>query len=273
MPIRRATPSEAAIKAAVAAVDKKLSAELSAAQAQKNQRGEYQSALTAPIRQLIERDEKARAALQALQASAKRERDRPGHRFKNVGRSGPIRPLLATNPGLNIAVPPYDADWTSTPVWAQADKLAGTFSVSPIDSAGFAGAAVGVFLTSNQDTTARFSADVPFSYSWADWPLNGGSAASDGGIGVLIYQDSSPIVDVRVSLWDDAQTFPSPAAYGSDDTYLVWTQAGQIYFSMSANTSYLAWVWCWASTYIDGSSDFAGGTITCNMPFIVVEDL
>jgi hypothetical protein len=272
MSIRRAKPSEEAVKAAVATVDKKLSAELKEATALKKQRGEYFNALTAPFRQLIERDEKAHAALKALQSSAKQEKERHGHGFKNRGKSGPIRPLLTTNPGLNFAIPPYDADWTSTPVWSQADKTAGTFSVSPLDSSGFAAAAVGVFLTSNQNTNARFSADVPFSYSWADWAINGGTAASDGGIGVLIYQGADVIVDVRVALWNDSQTFPSPAAYGSGDTYLVWTQAGQIYFPMSANTSYLAWVWCWGSAYIDGSSDFAGGNITCNMPFIVVED-
>jgi hypothetical protein len=163
--------------------------------------------------------------------------------------------------------------WTSTPVWAQADKVAGTFLVSPLDSSGFAGAGVGVFLSTDQDTNARFSADVPFSYDWVDWPLNGGSASSDGGIGVLIYQDGQAIVDVRVSLWDDSRAFPSPPATGSGDSYLIWTQAGYIYFPMYANSFYLAWVWCWGSSSIDGDSDFAGGTITCNMPFIVVEDM
>ena len=201
-------------------------------------------------------------------------RKRPGEHEKTGVRSGPVRPFsLTTGPGLNFAVPPYDAAWTSTPVWAQADQVAATFSVTVLDSAGYAAAALGVFLNSPQDVNVRFSADVPFSFNWVDLPLSGGTAASDGGIGVLIYQGANVIVDVRQSLWSDSQTFPSSGASGSGDSYLVWTNAGQIYFPMSANATYLAWVWCWGSSFIDGNSDLAGGSINANMPFIVVEEL
>jgi hypothetical protein len=98
---------------------------------------------------------------------------------------------ITTNGGLVVSVPPYDLEWTSSPIDV-ADKNAGTFTADSIDSLGYQAAGLGMFIDTNSSMDVRFSADAQFHSRWTDLGVDDASAAAtEGGVGVLVYEDGN----------------------------------------------------------------------------------
>lgn len=228
--------------------------------------------VNAPAAAAIRSDPAALAALQAMTPQVETERKR----IEALGKAKTvIRPRtfsITVNRGLNISVPPYDTEWTSSLV-GQADRNSGTFSCWSMDTLGFEGAGLGVFLGSQVETEVRFSADVGFDTSWGNWVIEpGGVSTTAGVVGVLIYENGSVLRDERANLWYNFQNAPGPPASSQDYVYLTQTPIGQSYFLMRPGSSYQVWVWCYTITTLTGSG-LSTGVIKAQMPFVVVEQL
>ena len=226
----------------------------------------------APAAAAIRSDAAAIAALHAMTPQLEAERKR----FEALGKAKTvIRPRtfsITVNSGLNISVPPYDTEWTSSIV-DQADRNAGTFSCVSIDTLGFEGAGLGVFLSSQIETEVRFSADARFDTSWANWVIEpGGVTTTAGVVGVLIYENGSVLYDERATLWYNFQSTPGQPASSQDSIFLTQTPIGQSYFLMRPGSTYQVWVWCYTITTLAGSG-LSTGVIQAQMPFVVVEQL
>lgn len=271
MTIQRVKPSEQLIKESIAHLSQAIDGEFHAKLEAAKRRAELFDAALAPVRSIVERDAKAGAALTSLKKLADDERRAKDLSAEKATKARAGRQFfLQVNPGLNILVPPYDAQWTNSIVGGSADQNAGTFQATALDTLSYGAAGLGVFLTSSETVNARLSADMEYNYNWVDWSNPSFSyTATSGGVGVLISGEGG-VVDQRAELWNDVDIVG--AHTGSSGGYLAETQAGQNYFLMEANATYVAWIWCWTTAAITGNSSLSGGTMQCNMPFIVVED-
>jgi hypothetical protein len=220
-----------------------------------------------PLNDLIRENHRAQTVLKEFAPTLEEEITR----FKNLKSSLNLRDVrtfsLTTTGALNISVPPYDLQWTSS-FFDDSDANAGTFKASSIDSLGYQAAGLGLYVSSTIAQDVRFSADAELYVKWTDWALDG-VAATDGGVGVIVYEGGNAIARNDATLWSDTQYGPMHIASGDDMIYLTQTSAGQTYFHMEPGRQYLVWVWAWVTAAILGN-DLAISSIECRMPFVVV---
>ena len=268
MLIQRAIYSEKDCHADVEAFEKNVTSELEHRVHTKHKWMNRAKLITAPLNDLIKESPKSQAALKAFTPLLEEERIK----FKNIKSSINLNDVrtfsLTTTGGLNISVPPYDVQWTSS-FFNDADSNAGTFKASSIDSLGYQAAGIGIYVNSNFPQDVRFSADAEFYSKWTDLVIEG-AALSEGGVGVLVQEGGNVIARNDALLWSDTQSGDYlHGASGDTLTYLTQTSAGQTYFHMEPGRQYLVWVWAWTTTAILGNS-LAVSSIECRMPFIVV---
>ena len=271
MPIHRFTPKEESRRHMIATfehhVKSQLGARLNTLEAQCKRLATAQ----APLMSLIRADKQAMGALGELSsvADAKRQRFREIKRFTRQRNFA-----LTTQNGLTLGVPPYDVTWTSSVIAGTADASAGTFECSALDTMGYEAAGLGVFINATASANLRFSADAVFHRVWEDLPIDPGTVtASEGGVGVLVYQGNTVISDARVVLWSDSQSIPWQGNTDEEWTYLTQTGAGQTYWSAEAGLTYLVWVWSWVISALTGGNGLASAHIDAEMPFVVVEEM
>lgn len=177
--------------------------------------------------------------------------------------------FIEVNPGLKFLVPPYDLEWNGFGI---ADKIHGTFTTAMFGGNVYAGAGLGVFLSSPEKVLVRFSAMMDITYAWGDIIFNG-YVGSEGGVGVLVYETASGsiITHKRETFWTHSSWMASiDYESGSDQLLLTNTPTGQIYFQMEAGATYLVWLYSWVSLHSEGIS-LANGMVQCTVPFIVVD--
>ncbi len=273
--IGNAKHSEKISAAAVEAFKKSVQAELESRLDVKRNLMERLVAVRAPQDGPLKADS-AGSALKELEPLLEQERSR----FRSV--RGLLKPKgitpfsITTNGGLVVAVPPYDLEWTSSFPVSIADKNAGAFRANSylsdsFDALGYHAAGLGIFIDTNSSMDVRFSADAQFDWNWSDV---GGvdenrAAATEGGVGVLVYEGGNVITRNDALLWSDFQSGEHYAA-GDDSTFLTQTVAGQTYFHMEPGRQYQVWVWCWVTASLQGTG-LPSETINANMPFVVVE--
>ena len=182
--------------------------------------------------------------------------------------------LFSIQPGFEIMIPPYDSDWTNSFVsYSSANKVSGSFNSFPLGN-GYGASGVGVFLSSTSDIWVRFNAHCPVSYSWSNFINEGGGyAASQGGLGITIYDASEGLLmkDEHETLWNQASR-PSgmEISGGADDLYFQNTGIGENHFKMKSGHTYLIWLWCWA--FADsGPNAAAYANIDCKVQFMIVD--
>jgi hypothetical protein len=182
--------------------------------------------------------------------------------------------LFSIQPGFEIIIPPYDSDWTNSFVsYSSANKVSGSFNSFPLGN-GYGASGVGVFLSSMSDIWVRFNAHCPVSYSWSNFINEGGGyAASQGGLGISIYDATAGVLikDEHETLWNQSSS-PSDMEIsgGADDLYFQNTGVGENHFKMKSGHTYLIWMWCWA--FADsGSNAAAYANIDCKVPFMIVD--
>ncbi len=271
MPIHRTAPKEESQRHMIAAFGHHVKSELGARRDTMEARCKRLAIAHAPLTSLIRADTHAMRALGELSSIAEAKRQR----FRQIKRTTRPRNFsLTTQNGLTLGVPPYDLTWTSSVIAGTADASAGTFECSALDTLGYEAAGLGIFVTATTSANLRFSADALFHRVWEDLPIDPGTVtASEGGIGVLVYQGSTVIVDQRVELWSDSQSIPWQGNTDEEWTYLTQTDAGQTYFSAEAGLTYLVWVWSWVITALTGGNGLSSAHIDAQMPFVVVEEL
>ena len=182
--------------------------------------------------------------------------------------------LFSIEPGFEIIIPPYDCGWSNTFASITAvNKASGSFkSASAGNGCGSSG--VGVFLSPSTDVSVRFCAHMPVSYSWSNFIGEGGGyAASQGGVGITIYDATlgQIVKEEREVLWNQSRR-PSvlELGAGNDDLYFQNTSIGHNYFEMKGGSAYLVWLWCWA--FVDsGPNAAAYATIECKVPFMIID--
>ena len=182
--------------------------------------------------------------------------------------------LFSIEPGFEIIIPPYDCGWSNTFGSATAvNKASGSFkSASAGNDCGSSG--IGVFLSPSTDVSVRFCAHMPVSYSWSNFIGEGGGyAASQGGVGITIYDATQGeiVKEDREVLWNQSRR---PAELelgaGNDDLYFQNTSIGHSYFDMKGGSAYLVWLWCWA--FVDsGPNAAAYANIECKVPFMIID--
>ena len=182
--------------------------------------------------------------------------------------------LFSIQPGFEIIVPPYDNEWTNTfNSFSGANKISGEFKSFPVGN-GCSGSGIGVFLSSMEDVSVRFSAHCPASYSWSNFVSQaGGYAASRGGLGLCIYdsQLGEIIKDDHTVLWSQAKRSGEvEISGGGDDLYFQNTSIGKCYFEMKAGHTYLVWIWCWAFSD-SGPNAAAYANVDCRVPFMIID--
>ncbi len=196
---------------------------------------------------------------------------------------------------LFIAVPPYDAAWsTFQPPGAvstaargpRVDKERGSFSIDlvetyvdrPVAEDGwmYAGAGVGVwFKPKAPNTYVRVSALTEYDYDWAD-SSSLQVAHNRAQICKLVLRRVGPgnlvtVLDRRDPLWNDGTSWYEDH---SDSQNGHWSN--QDYFFASSSEWYLVWIWC------NGGIDFATKTtigsskarqaLRVRVPLIVFEE-
>jgi len=189
---------------------------------------------------------------------------------------------LTTNGGLTVAVPPYDFVWT-TGFLDDADKIAGTFDAFSVDTTGYQAAGLGLFVSSTTSENVQFSADAEFHIRWTDWALGGGQpptgaefgvAATDGGIGVIVFEGGNTVVRRDVHLWSDTKVGSGLQNIASDDRmmFLSQTSAGTTNFHVEPGRRYQVWIWCWTWSGVLGTA-LAIASIEARIPFVVVQQV
>lgn len=182
--------------------------------------------------------------------------------------------LFSIEPGFEIIIPPYDCGWSNSFSSATAvNRVSGSFkSVPDGNSCGSSG--IGVFLSPTTDVSIRFCAHCPISYSWSNFIGEGGGyAASQGGIGITIYNASQATIvkDEREMLWNQSRRpCELELGAGNDDLYFQNTTIGHTYFEMKGGSEYLVWLWCWA--FADSGPNSASfASIDCKVPFMIID--
>lgn len=182
--------------------------------------------------------------------------------------------LFSIQPGFEIIVPPYDSEWTNNFVsFSSANKLSGSLKSFPLSN-GYGASGVGVFLSSTSDIWVRFNAHCPVSYAWSNFISEGGGyAASQGGLGITIYDASAGVLikDEHEVLWNQsAGSSDLELSGGGDELYLQNTPIGETHFEMKAGHTYLIWLSCWA--FADsGPNAAAYANVDCKVPFMIVD--
>jgi hypothetical protein len=222
----------------------------------------------APETALIKENPASRTALRALEPLVTQERLKFKENMTSLQLEGFRTLSLTTRGGLSVSVPPYDVQWTSGPL-DEADKNAGTFTATSIDSLGYQAAGVGLFVSTTFEENVRFSADAMFHSKWTDLVVEG-AATTEGGVGVLVYEGGNVVARKDAPLWYDFQQGHAIGGKSGDDlTYLTQTIAGQTYFHMLPGRQYLVWIWAWTTADILGN-DLAIGVIQASVPFVVL---
>jgi hypothetical protein len=126
-------------------------------------------------------------------------------------------------------------------------------------------------VNTTRDSDVRFSADAQFHSQWTDLALEGG-AATEGGVGVIVYEGGNTVAREDAVLWSDSQVGVWQSATDEESTFLTQTAAGQTYFHMVPGRQYQVWVWCWTTAAVLGNA-LALASIKAEMPFVVVEEL
>jgi hypothetical protein len=182
--------------------------------------------------------------------------------------------LFSIEPGFEIIIPPYDCGWSNRfgSVTA-ANKTSGTFKSAPLGNS-CESSGIGVFLSPTTDVSLRFCAHCPISYSWSNFIGEGGGyAATEGGIGMTIYDASRGAVvkDENEVLWNQSRRpCELELGAGNDDLYFQNTSIGHSYFEMKGGSVYLVWLWCWA--FADsGPNAAAYANIDCKVPFMIID--
>lgn len=182
--------------------------------------------------------------------------------------------LFSIEPGFEIIIPPYDCGWSNSFASVTAvNKTSGSFKSAPAGN-GCGSSGIGVFLSPCTDVSVRFCAHMPISYSWSNFIGEGGGyAASQGGVGITIYNATlgEIVKDEREVLWSQSRR-PSALELGAgnDDLYFQNTSIGHNYFEMKGGCAYLIWLWCWA--FVDsGPNAAAYATIECKVPFMIID--
>jgi len=182
--------------------------------------------------------------------------------------------LFAIEPGFEIIIPPYDCGWSNSFSSATAvNRASGSFRSAPVGNS-CESSGVGVFLSPTTDVSVRFCAHCPISYSWSNFIGEGGGyAASQGGIGITIYNASQGTIvkDEREVLWNQSRRpCELELGAGNDDLYFQNTSIGHSYFDMKGGSTYLVWLWCWA--FADsGPNAAAYANIDCKVPFMIID--
>lgn len=182
--------------------------------------------------------------------------------------------LFSIEPGFEIIIPPYDCGWSNSfGSSTSADKASGSFKSAPAGN-NYGASGIGVFLSPTTDMSARFSAHCPVSYSWSNFIGEGGGyAASQGGVGITIYNATSGTIikDEQEQLWSQSRRpCELELGAGSDDLYFQNTSIGHSYYEMKGGCTYLVWLWCWA--FADsGPNAAAFANIQCKVPFMIID--
>ena len=182
--------------------------------------------------------------------------------------------LFAIEPGFEIIIPPYDCGWSNSFSSATSiNRATGSFRSAPVGNS-CESSGIGVFLSPTADVSVRFCAHCPISYSWSNFIGEGGGyGASQGGIGITIYNASQGTIvkDEREVLWNQSRRpCELELGAGNDDLYFQNTSIGHSYFEMKGGSTYLVWLWCWA--FADsGPNAAAYANIDCKVPFMIID--
>lgn len=182
--------------------------------------------------------------------------------------------LFSIEPGFEIIIPPYDCGWSNSfASMTSVNKASGSFKSVPVGN-NYCASGLGVFLNPSADVSVRFSAHCPISYSWSNFIGEGGGyAASQGGVGIAIYNASlgAMLKDEQEVLWNQSRRpCELELGAGSDDLYFQNTGIGHSYCEMKGGSTYLVWLWCWA--FADsGPNAAAYASIDCKVPFMIID--
>ena len=269
--LRRARPSRTALKSAVSRFEKSVTSALETELASLTETARHLGNLGAPIRKLIGQDRRALASARALQKATERAYKR---RADAIRKGVFVEPATAfdftADPGWQMLAPPYDVSWGTGAGFG--DKSDGKLIVLVAD--GFSAAGVGVFLSVTKRSLVRFRPIAPYNDDWANIAFRG-PASSKGGVGVLGYfnNDSTPFLDRRGSLWNDAQ-IPPNTGNGSGSGQLADLLWGDVLVLMDPGNTYLLWTWVWGMGHMSAADDrlsLSLAQITCRVPAIVVD--
>lgn len=182
--------------------------------------------------------------------------------------------LFSIEPGFEIVIPPYDCGWSNSFASITAvNKASGSFKSAPTGN-GCGSSGIGVFLSPTTDVSVRFCPHCPISYSWSNFIGEGGGyAASQGGVGITIYNATQGeiVKEDREVLWNQSRR-PSELELGAgnDNLYFQNTSIGHSFFEMKGGCAYLVWLWCWA--FADsGPNAAAYANIECKVPFMIID--
>lgn len=182
--------------------------------------------------------------------------------------------LFSIEPGFEIIIPPYDCGWSNSFASITAvNRASGSFKSAPVGN-GCGSSGVGVFLSPTTDVSVRFCPHCPISYSWSNFIGEGGGyAASQGGVGLTIYDATQGeiVKEDREILWNQSRR-PSELELGAgnDNLYFQNTSIGHSFFEMKGGSAYLVWLWCWA--FADsGPNAAAYANIECKVPFMIID--
>jgi hypothetical protein len=275
MLIKQVSPSQQQVEESIYLLDKDLTAELKQIAAVNEKRASYLSDKAGPF--LSRQDfpvDNVTATIKDIQNYATDDFARQRSSLNDYVKATEQITLFNAHVGQRPTVtgPPYDVEWT-TGSFAYAHKDTGEFGIATMD--GYAAAAVGIYITSGENTLGQISPFVPVNYSWINVVVNGGWASCNGGVGVLIYDLTNTTavpLPYKATLWNRAQNGTGLINGPDSTTYIGSVINGEMLFPLYANRLYLAWVWCWgwSGSSDSGRTTAALGSISCKMPFAVV---
>ena len=275
MLIKRVSPSQKQVEDSVYHLDKILTAEIQGIAATSEKRASYLADKMGPFlgRQDFPVD-KVTGTIKDIQKYATDDFVHQRSTFNDYLKGAEEMQTLSAHVDKRFTLtgPPYDAEWT-TGSFAYAHKDTGEFGFSTID--GVAGAGVGIFITSSENTIGQISPYVPVNYSWINVVVNGGWASCNGSVAVRIFDltnSNVPVINYGAPLWNRTQNGTGLINGPDGVTYIGSAISGEMLFPLYANRLYLAWVWCWgwSGSSDSGRTTVASGNVSCKMPFAVI---
>jgi hypothetical protein len=227
----------------------------------------------APIRKLLESNQKALSAVKSLQKTALKDHHRRIKAFKhaNVPQISTRDFTFPSTPGFSIIVPPYDVAWQTGAGFS--DKT-GSFEV--IIGNDFSAAAVGVSISSPVRTLVRFAPEAPFSYAWSDVSF-GAPTTTTGGVGIVAFLPNNPrpVLEERCTLWNDTRGWVAgDYNNGSGASFVAAALPGDFLLLMEADVQYLVWTWCFGSAVMVTQGQYLSLTLSeiqGQIPFIALD--
>ncbi|HYU01717.1 MAG TPA: hypothetical protein VEK85_15155 [Gemmatimonadales bacterium] len=275
---------EAVVRRGMVDLQQRLAAEFRTARTAQVEHARRMAAINAPLVEVISKEARVRAAVQALRQLDRRlgVRKLAAPRLVREEERVSLGSISATR------TPPYDYPWTwsagsgAPAISVAANRNTGQMSFSiwnaSKDASGSAAAALGIYFRPVvTNGILRLSSSPAFNYSWWTYCVFA-SAHSDGFIGLYVGRytlaggfDGAP-VDQRISLWSDDSWWSGAGSHsGSSSGYPLFAQ-----LNVDSSHWYALWVWCggrasgagWGGLF---SGSGAGSNLSVTVPSIFWE--